>query len=268
MLSNCAHRSIERSKNVTYTQDDKFHENVRTLNIFAPSKRVRACNVFIFVHGGSWNSGKKSHYNFLGGRMARKNVVTVIINYPLSPQARFNEMATAVAKSVFWVKENIGQYGGDSDAIFLSGHSAGGHLAALVSLQDEYFDSLNIPNPIKGAILIDAAGLDMYGYLSEEKFQDDHSYLKTFTKNPREWKKASPLYHLHRDMPELLIYRGQKTYPSIVKSHDKFVAALREYNPSPRYYVLKNKKHVGMITQFFRTKNPPFKEIIAFMDEH
>ena len=221
----------------------------------------------IFIHGGNWNSGKKSLYNFFGSRMARKSVVVVTIDYPLSPHANYHQMATASARAVQWVKDNIEKFGGDPGKIFISGHSAGGHLATLLAVRNQYFDSLGISTPIKGAILIDAAGLDMFGYLHEGKFPEDHTYLKTFTKNPTSWKEASPLYHLHHDMPPMLIYRGEKTYPSIFKGHQKFITALKEYAPDTEYYVLKGKKHVPMITQFFKPWNPRYKEIIKFMKE-
>lgn len=236
----------------------------QTLNIFSPRKPVDK-NVLIFIHGGSWRSGDKNLYTFFGSRMARKGVVTVIINYPLNPVGDFNDMAYASATSVKWVYENIDQFGGDRNKIFVSGHSAGGHLAALISLRDQYLDSVGIKSPIKGAILIDAAGLDMYGYLMEEKKPEGHSHLKTFTPNPSEWKKASPLYHLHKEMPPFLIYKGEKTYASIHKSNDKFVKALPNYTSNVNYKVLKRKKHVPMITQFFWTWNPRYDEILHFM---
>lgn len=269
LLPGCAFKSIKRSKNISYVnaEADGLSDS-QQLNIFAPRKITSPKEVFVFIHGGSWNKGRKSQYNFLGSRLARKGVVTVVLDYPLSPKVTYNGMTTAVAKAVKWAKENIGRYGGDPEKIFVSGHSAGGHLAALVSIRDEYFDSLKMKNPIAGAILIDAAGLDMFGYLSEENFAEDHTYLKTFTKNPVYWKDATPLYHLHSGMPPMLIYRGSKTYPSIIKSHEKFIKALGSFDPHPHYHILKNKKHVGMITQFFRTWNPRYGEIISFMKEN
>ena len=235
------------------------------LNIFAPRKASNE-NVMVYIHGGNWNSGKKSLYNFLGTRFARKGIVTVVIDYPLSPEATYLEMSEASSLAIKWVKENIKKYGGNPDRIFVSGHSAGGHLAALISLDDVYFNSLQIPNPVKGIILIDAAGLDMYGYLKGEKFPKDHTYLKTFTQDSAGWKKATPLYHLRENMPPMLIYRAENTYPSIEKSHVKFIKALKARDAVYRYQVLKGKKHVTMITQFFRTWNPRYDEIISFMN--
>ncbi len=268
-LSGCAFKTVERSKNLKYTGTDLASKKERrTLNVFAPKKSSSPSNVFLFIHGGNWNSGHKGLYNFLGNRMARKEVVVVIIDYPLSPEANYNDMAIAVAKAVLWAKDNIEGYGGNPEKIFVSGHSAGGHLASLVSLRNEYFDTLGTSNPIRGTILIDAAGLDMHGYLSEKKFSEKHSYLKTFTRNPEEWKAASPLCHLHVGMPPMLIFLGERTYPWIIKGHEKFVAALRKFEPNPRYHILKHRKHVPMISQFVKSRNPRYQEIIAFMNEH
>lgn len=234
------------------------------LNIFSPRKPTDK-NVLIFIHGGSWRSGDKKLYSFFGNRMARKGVVTVIINYPLNPIGDYNDMAYASAMSVKWVYDNIERFGGDRNKIFVSGHSAGGHLAALISIRDQYVDSVGIKSPIKGAILIDAAGLDMYGYLMEEKKPEGHSYLKTFTSNPKEWKEASPLYHLHEGMPRFLVYRGEKTYPSILKANEKFIKAMPNYVSKVNYRVLKRKKHIPMITQFFWAWSSRYEEMLGFM---
>ena len=267
-INSCAFKSIRRSKNITYLQQGDF-VNIPTqkLNVFAPRHPKQLKDVFIFIHGGNWNSGNKALYSFFGTRLARKNVVAVIIDYPLSPEYKYYDMALASAQAVNWVKKNIEKYGGDPNRIFVSGHSAGGHLAALISVRNNYFDTLGIANPIAGTILIDAAALDMYGYLKSEDFDDDNTYLKTFTTDSAQWKAASPLYFLHSNMPPMLIYQGGKTYPSIKESNEKFIAALKPFAPATPFHLLKGKKHIPMILQFFNTCNPRYKEIISFMKE-
>jgi dipeptidyl aminopeptidase/acylaminoacyl peptidase len=263
-LSGCSFKRITRSKDIVYQPAGKSIPE-QHLNIFAPKKKREPHDVIIFVHGGNWNSGKKSQYNIIGNHWAKRGVVYVIIDYPLSPAAKYDEMAESTAKSVKWVKENIAQYGGNPERIFLSGHSAGGHLAALVSIDDQYFKSFGIENPLAGIILIDAAGLDMYGYLMEEKFPAGNTYLNTFTNNPEVWKKATPLYHLHKNMPPMIIYRGGRSYPSIMTSNEKFIKALQEYAPGTPYHIQENKKHVPMITQFFNPWNGRYGEILEWM---
>ena len=138
-------------------------------------------------------------------------------------------------------------------------------MAALISVRDDYFEKLGIRNPIKGTILIDAAGLDMYSFLKQENYPADNTYIQTFTNNPDNWKAASPVYHLHKGMPPMLIYVGGRTYPSIKQGNDLLVTDLKKIGYNPPYYTLERKKHKPMITQFLYSGNKRYKEIIKFM---
>jgi acetyl esterase/lipase len=244
-----------------------FHENLpeKQLNIFSPKKSKNLKPVFIFIHGGSWNSGKKELYNFLGTRLARKELVAVIIDYPLSPEYIISDMTKATAQSVKWVKENIDEYGGDPSNIYVSGHSAGGHLAALLSTKNEYFEALDMKNPIKGAILIDAAGLDMYSFLKNKNYPAGTSYLKTFTNDSEIWKENSPIYYLDKNDPPLLIMMGGKTLPGIMSSTEQFLEEYKKIVPDPNYHLQEGKKHIPMILQFFNSNNKTYDWIEAFI---
>jgi acetyl esterase/lipase len=267
--ASCAFKAVSRTKGITYLSEGALKgTGPQKLNVFAPKKSKTSKSVLVFIHGGSWNSGKRSLYNFFGNRLARKGVVTVIIDYPLSPAVTYYEMAQASAEAINWTKQNIGRYGGEPERIFISGHSAGGHIAALLTVDDRYFDSLRLKNPLAGAILIDAAGLDMFSYLTERKLPTDHSYIRTFTNNPEEWKAASPIYHLHDGVPPIEMFIGERTYPSLVKANRRFYAALSKIAPNAQYTVVKRKKHIPMITQFFWTWNPMYDQLITFMNKH
>ena len=237
------------------------------VDVFSPKHTTEKKDVFIFLHGGGWDSGHKSLYSFFGKRLARKGVVSIIVDYPLSPKVTYNEQAAAAAMVVKWAQQNIDKYSGDPKRIFISGHSAGGHLATLIAVRENYFDTLGIKNPLKGVVLIDAAGLDMYTYLMEHEAIGKDTYMDAFTKNHAVWKAASPIYHLHKGMPPMLILRGGKTYPSIESSTEKFVMELPKYNATPRYKVVKGKHHIAMIFQFLNSRNPLYKDILNFMKE-
>ena len=264
-LSSCALQPVHKAKNIPYREANAASgTGVQHLNVYAPRRKKQPAPVLVFIHGGSWKSGKKELYYYLGKRLARKGVVAVVIDYPLSPAAQYNEMARSAARAVQWTQDHIADYGGDPDRIFVSGHSAGGHLAALITVRKGYFDTLGIANPIRGAVLIDAAGLDMYGYLCE-RAPEERKYQTTFTKDPTTWKEASPLYHLRPNLPPFLIYRGGKTYPSIIKSNDKFAEALQPYGSMLDYRIQPGKKHIPMILQFLFSWNPRYREIVRFL---
>lgn len=262
-LSSC---KVSKTTDITY-MDEGFSKDLpeKQLNIFSPKKSETLKPVFIFIHGGSWNSGKKETYNFLGKRLARKEMLAVIIDYPLSPEYTISDMSIATAQSVKWVKKNIEEYGGDPDQIYVSGHSAGGHLAALLSTKNEYFEALDIQNPIKGAILIDAAGLDMYTFLKNKNYPAGTSYLKTFTNDSQVWKKHSPIYYIDKNDPPLLIMMGGKTLDGILSSTERFLEKYSKIVPEPDYHLQKGKRHIPMILQFFNSHNKTYDWIETFI---
>lgn len=267
LLQSCFLKPVSKAKDLTYIPaDDKLKTDEMKLDVYSPKNIKDKKNVFIFLHGGAWTRGSKSLYKFFGKRLARKNITAVIVDYPLTPKADYKDMAIASAKAVKWVKENIDKYGGDPNRIFISGHSAGGHLAALITVKNEYFESLGIKNPLKGAVLIDAAGLDINNYLMEREAAGAIPYIGTFTLDHAKWKDASPIYYLHKGMPPMLIFRGGKTYPDIKNSNERFVTELSKYAPV-NYKVIKRRHHIPMIFQFYNSCNPLYKTMITFMEE-
>lgn len=260
-LGSCASKKF---KDVSYLSNSN-KENP-TLNIFQPrNKKFTNNKVLIFVHGGNWNSGDKKTYGFLGRNFAKKGITTVIVGYTLSPNADYNEMAIEVGKAVEWTKENISKYNGNPDEIFLTGHSAGGHLVALVATNPKYLKDKSI---VKGVILNDAAGLDMKHYLEEfPPTNEEADYLTTWTNDPKEWEKASPIYFLDKNTPPFMIYNGSKTYKSIEVSNIRFLEELHKYQPDVKRIIL-NKKHVPMMTQYIFPWSNRYDEMIDFMKKN
>ncbi|MFQ3174168.1 MAG: arylformamidase [Flavobacterium sp.] len=232
------------------------------LNIFVPRNIQKEVPVLIFVHGGNWNSGRKGTYDLLGRNFASKGVITVIPDYSLSPDVNYDQMTDQIAAVVKWVKANISTYNGNPNQIFITGHSAGGHLGALAVMNPKYGID---PKSISGIILNDAAGLDMKNYLEENPPSATDNYLTTWTDSPGIWKQASPIYFLDKNTPQLLIYLGDKTYASIKTANKSFVEALKAYQPKATLIHL-NKKHVPMVTQYFWPWSKRFDEVIEFMN--
>ncbi len=237
------------------------------LNIYAPKNATGNEKVMIYLYGGSWKSGNKEMYNFFGKRLAKKGIIAVLINYPLSPDFIVTDMAYAAAQSVKWTYENIADYGGNPMKIFISGHSAGGHLASLITLKDDYILDLGMKNPIKGAVLIDAAGLDMHGFLKKNNFPPDNIYIKAFTTDSQLWKESSPIYFVDINDPPLLIMMGGKTLPGILSSTERFMNVYKQYVSEPNYKLQKKKTHAGMILQFFNRSNIAYDWIEEFMED-
>ena len=260
LFVNCG---AKKNTDVSYLESQKENSlKAPKLNVFVPRKSsAEQVPVLIFVHGGNWNSGRKGTYDLLGRNFASKGVVTVIPDYTLSPNATYDDMAKQIVSVIQWTKNNISQYDGNPNQIFITGHSAGGHLGALAVMNPKYgIDS----NSISGIILNDAAGLDMKNYLEGNPPTSKDDYLTTWTSNPEQWKAASPIYFLNKNTPPFLIYVGDKTYNSIKVANSRFLLAMKPFQPDVTPIRL-NKKHVPMVVQYFYPWSDRFDEVIDFM---
>ncbi|RXG32901.1 alpha/beta hydrolase [Leeuwenhoekiella marinoflava] len=252
-----------KKEDITYLDADySASAEEPQLNIFQPKDSLVQHDVLLFVHGGNWNSGNKETYSILGRNFAAKDYVTVIPGYTLSPYANYDQMTLEIAKAIKWTHENAANYGGNPDRIFLMGHAAGGHLAALAVMNPKYMDNTAY---IKGIILDDAAGLDQFKYLQENPPTNTAYYDVTWTTNREEWKNASPYYFLDENTPPILTFLGTKTIPSLYYYNDLFHQKLLEFQPEAKLIIL-NKKHGAMVTQFFSPLSPRFGEIQKFTE--
>ncbi len=115
-----------------------------------PRNAVTAPMVVIF-YGGSWNSGNKEDYGFLGKALASRGFVAVVADYRLVPEVRFPAFLDDGAAAVAWAHRNAPSLGGDPNQLFLLGHSAGAYIAAMVALDKTYLNKAgSSPAIIKG----------------------------------------------------------------------------------------------------------------------
>lgn len=272
VVTECAvARPSKRTKDIRYvaaTSPD-FSPDRHLLDVYAPKKKSSAPGgypVVVFIHGGNWDSGSKNIYTFIGRRLAKQGVLAVIINYRLAPNVLVPAMADDAARAVLWTTQNIAGFGGDPSRIFTMGHSAGGGLAALLAMKNELFTKLGVArNPVKGAILDDPAGLDMYDYLQKMEYPNDRQYLVPFGNDPAVWRSVSPMYHVRMANPPMLVYAGERTYPSIASSARIFDKRLTEVGVNHTFAVLPGKKHVGMVTQLFWKNNVIYRDLLKFV---
>ena len=106
-----------------------------TLDIF-PAKDANA-PVVVFIHGGYWRSLDKSDHSFVAPALRDMGACVVVVNYALCPgtpqhPVTIPDIALQMAKATAWVWRHIAEHGGDRQNISVIGHSAGGHLAAML----------------------------------------------------------------------------------------------------------------------------------------
>ena len=128
----------------------------QTLDVYAPAEGVNH-PVVVWIHGGGWQAGDKKEVDHKPQAFVDKGFVFVSINYRLLPDnVTIKQMAGDVAKAIRWTYDHAKDYGGDPDTLFVTGHSAGAQLAALVCTDDGYLkaEKLSLSN-IKGCVPVD-----------------------------------------------------------------------------------------------------------------
>lgn len=264
-------RPSHRTKDVAYvaTSAPDFDKERHILDVYSPKKNAPTAAgypVVLFIHGGSWTSGNKNIYTFIGRRLAKQGVVAVVINYRLAPPVHVPEQAADCARALAWTVANIKQYGGDPQRVFVMGHSAGGGLAALLATDDELLARNGLPqNPVRGAIMDDPAGLDMYNYLKEMKYEGDAKYKVPFGNDPAVWKEVSAIYKIKPNLPPFIFYIGGETYPSISGSSGRFRDQLKATGQAPAYTIIPGRHHIPMVLQLYWQHNIIYQGLLKFV---
>ena len=122
-------REVEKKysviKDIKYGKDS--HEK---LTIF-PSQQPNA-KTLVFIHGGYWYKHVASDFYLIAEAFRLYGFTTVLIDYPLMPEYSMNQLVDSCRKAISWVNQNITQYNGNPDQVYVAGHSAGGHLATMM----------------------------------------------------------------------------------------------------------------------------------------
>ena len=234
-------RGVERLRDIVYSDDG---ERAHRLDIYrkAGPGRTTAAPVLLYFHGGTWVMGDKREQGIpMLEHLAERGYVCVTANYSLSPKARWPRHILDCKLALLWVKRHIAEYGGDPSLVFVSGCSAGGHLASLLALtanepdwqpghEDE--DSATAGCiPLYGVYdFVDAekaANVNLVPILERYVFED--ALLEDFT-------AASPVLRVHEFAPAFFVVHGRNDVLVPVETARAFVSSLRARSTQPVAY--------------------------------
>ena len=171
--------------------------------------------VLIFWHGGGWTSGYKEWMGFMAPAFTAAGVTFVSPGYRLAPQHVFPAALDDCMAAVAWVHRNVARHGGNPDRIYLGGHSAGGHYAALLAARRDWQGKQGLPDDVlKGCLPISGVYLFTEG--------SGLSVRPRFLGPAGNEKEASPLHHLQPPLPPFLLAYGTEDFPHLVKQADAF----------------------------------------------
>lgn len=192
--------TYEREDDIVYynkeedpSKDDYKQERCK-LDIYYPTNKKNFATI-IWFHGGGLTGGNKE----IPKALLNKGYAIIGVGYRLSPQAKGEEIIKDATAAVAWVFNNIKQYGGDDRLIFVSGHSAGGYLGMMLTLDTRYLNAYNIDaNSIAGLIPFSGQAITHFTIRNEQGIKENQPTIDQY----------APLFHVRADAPPLLLITG------------------------------------------------------------
>ena len=253
--------AVEAVKDVAYYDGPGAHKFKHRLDLFLPRGK-KDFPVLFFVHGGAWQRGDKSMlrvYSGLGSFYARHGVGAVVINYRLSPAVKHPEHVRDVARAFAWTCKNIARYGGRPDRIFVSGHSAGGHLIALLVTDESYLKAVGLTvKAVRGAI-----------GLSGVYRIPDRYFASVFGADAERRKQASPIEHVRPGLPPFLIVYGDDDFPGCDREPAQaFCKALKDQGDRARALEVAEGNHFSVLMNAGTPDTPVSRAILRFIEAY
>jgi acetyl esterase/lipase len=221
----------------TKVSDIAYGDDPRNkLDVYTPVESPTNAPVVVFFYGGSWNSGSKADYGFVGEALASRGIVVVIADYRLYPQVRYPAFLDDSARAVAWSFQHAHEYGGDTQRLYVMGHSSGAYNAAMVALDPRFLAKVGLkPSMLRGWIGL--AG--PYDFLPIDN--EDVKPVFFFPNSPLD---SQPINHISRQSPPALL---------IASKDDKVV------NPT---------RNTGGLAARLRTDGVPVRELYFSRTSH
>ncbi len=245
-------------KDVAYFTGDGVDERRHKLDLYLPEGK-KEFPLLLFVHGGAWRSGSKDLYPRLGETFATKGIGVAVANYRLSPAVQHPEHVRDVARSFSWVCRNAKDLGADPKRLYLSGHSAGAHLVALLVLDPRYLKAEGLtPADARGVIAI-SGPFTLVDRLFPEVFGEDE----------RKRQEAFPLTYARdqpgEKLPRFLLLYAERDYPGLPLSSQALHAALQQLKAKSALHEIKDRDHISIIVRVPQPDDETARRILEFI---
>jgi acetyl esterase/lipase len=234
--------------NQAYGEDAK-----QRLDLYLPEGEVEAAPVFLFLHGGGFREGDRAQYGFVAEPFAAHGIITAVASYRLTEDGHHYPAQPEDARAaVEWLYRHVAEYGGDREAIYVGGHSAGAILAADIGVDRAWLGERGIPEsalrgiaPISGSYDLRGAGRD-------------------YTPSAEAEALASPILHIEAPVPEVVVAVGS-TEEKYLASSRNFVERLEQADVTAELVVAEGQDHRETVKALGQERSSIFRTILEMM---
>ncbi|HXD74380.1 MAG TPA: alpha/beta hydrolase [Vicinamibacterales bacterium] len=251
-----ANARFETHANLTYYSGEGADKYRHRLDLYVP-KGKKDFPVLMFVHGGGFTVGIKDQYAFVGQVFATYGIGTAVISYRLAPKTFYPENVLDTARAFVWLRQHAGEYGGKTDRIFISGHSAGATLIALLGSDPEYLKQVGESlDHVAGVIPISGSFTQAGRSAMFQGFPPPDAAVL---------KHASAINHVAGPHPPFLILYGDMDLPRTGEDARAMAKALTDAGNSAEVHEIAGHAHMDMITGVTDPEDRSLRFMLGFL---
>jgi acetyl esterase/lipase len=249
------------TRDLTVTRDLAYGDDPRQkLDIYIAKGTPPKAPVVVFFYGGTWETGSKHDYLFVAQALAARGAVVVVSDYRLYPQVTFPAFIDDGAAATAWTFRHIADYGGDPNAVFVAGHSAGAYIAIMLALDADYLKA----DGVSTARLAGAIGISgPYDFLPIERPD-----VKAIFEVVPDLAVTQPIHYARADAPPLLLLTGDADKTVGPYNTKNLAARMRALGGRVETDFYPGADHIDTViavTSLFRGKAPVLADIEQFI---
>ncbi|TCK23642.1 acetyl esterase/lipase [Ancylobacter aquaticus] len=255
--------ALSRLEPVRVTENIAYADGPRhRLDVYAPTfGATQGLQVVVFFYGGSWDSGDRAMYRFVGAALAARGMVVVIPDYRLYPEVRFPAFLEDGARAVQWARANAAAYGGDPSRLILMGHSAGAQIAAMLAFDRQWLGAVRLDPRRDVAGLVGLAG--PYDFLPLES-----ATLKKIFGPPAGRERSQPINFVTGEAPPAFLATGARDTTVDPGNSKRLAARIRAKGGEATLKVYDRPDHrliLGALSPPLRLVAPVLDDVTGFV---
>ena len=268
IITSCAKTGLHVINNFAKSGQFETHQDIsygkQKLNVYIPKDKTITATI-IYFYGGCWgqcSSYDKGDYLFVAETLTKQGYAVVIPDYRKFPNVKIDAILEDAKAAPMWTLENKEKYGIETDNIFLMGHSAGAHMAAiLVDNETILGESLKRINGFIGL----AGPYDFY------PFNVNDTYLFELFDKKDNYYASQPIHFINGNEPPHLLLQGGNDTKVFVHNAVNLAAKLKEFKVENELVIFDKMSHAKIIINLakpFKNKADVLAHIIKFVDKY
>lgn len=232
-------------------QKNAYMSSQCRLDLYYPRNR-KGFATFIWFHGGGITGGKKE----IPEALKNKGYAVAGVGYRLSPKVKAPAYIEDAAAAVAWIFQHIKNYGGSEKLIFVCGHSAGGYLSMMITLDKKYLQKYSIDaNAMAGIVAFSGQAVTHFTIRQEKGIANLQPVIDEY----------APLFHVRKDAPPMLLITGDREMEIFGRYEENaYLHRMMKLtgNTSTRLYELQGFDHGSMAVPAFPLLLKEVSEIV------